>query len=106
MVGLSRRGRVPRLSVPQKRSTGVEPNRDGRHTDTVGPAFYPASIRSPAKSRPIDVGPFLGEATGGNVRMTERSGRSGEGRPMLRPQDTDTRERKSLNGLWQFALDP
>jgi len=24
---------------------------------------------------------------------------------MLRPQDTDTRERKSLNGLWQFALD-
>jgi beta-glucuronidase len=25
---------------------------------------------------------------------------------MLRPQDTETRERKSLNGLWQFALDP
>jgi beta-glucuronidase len=25
---------------------------------------------------------------------------------MLRPQDTSTRERKSLNGLWQFALDP
>ena len=25
---------------------------------------------------------------------------------MLRPQDTGTRERKSLNGLWQFALDP
>jgi beta-glucuronidase len=25
---------------------------------------------------------------------------------MLRPQDTATRERKSLNGLWQFALDP
>src|SRR3954453_3423223 len=25
---------------------------------------------------------------------------------MLRPQDTDTRERKSLNGLWKFALDP
>ena len=25
---------------------------------------------------------------------------------MLRPQDTDTRERKSLNGLWRFALDP
>jgi beta-glucuronidase len=25
---------------------------------------------------------------------------------MLRPQDTDTRERKSLNGLWSFALDP
>jgi beta-glucuronidase len=24
---------------------------------------------------------------------------------MLRPQDTGTRERKSLNGLWQFALD-
>jgi beta-glucuronidase len=24
---------------------------------------------------------------------------------MLRPQDTATRERKSLNGLWQFALD-
>jgi len=24
---------------------------------------------------------------------------------MLRPKDTDTRERKSLNGLWQFALD-
>jgi beta-glucuronidase len=24
---------------------------------------------------------------------------------MLRPQDTDTRERKSLNGLWQFRLD-
>ena len=24
---------------------------------------------------------------------------------MLRPQDTSTRERKSLNGLWQFALD-
>ena len=24
---------------------------------------------------------------------------------MLRPQDTDTRERKSLNGLWAFALD-
>ncbi|WP_375422993.1 beta-glucuronidase [uncultured Friedmanniella sp.] len=25
---------------------------------------------------------------------------------MLRPQDTCTRERKSLSGLWQFALDP
>jgi beta-glucuronidase len=25
---------------------------------------------------------------------------------MLRPQDTATRERKSLDGLWQFALDP
>ena len=25
---------------------------------------------------------------------------------MLRPKDTDTRERKSLNGLWRFALDP
>jgi beta-galactosidase/beta-glucuronidase len=25
---------------------------------------------------------------------------------MLRPQDTDTRERKSLNGLWRFRLDP
>ena len=25
---------------------------------------------------------------------------------MLRPQDTSTRERKNLNGLWQFALDP
>ncbi|HET9871829.1 MAG TPA: beta-glucuronidase [Propionibacteriaceae bacterium] len=25
---------------------------------------------------------------------------------MLRPQDTSTRERKTLNGLWQFALDP
>ena len=25
---------------------------------------------------------------------------------MLRPQDTSTRERKCLNGLWQFALDP
>jgi beta-glucuronidase len=25
---------------------------------------------------------------------------------MLRPQDSDTRERKSLNGLWQFRLDP
>jgi beta-glucuronidase len=25
---------------------------------------------------------------------------------MLRPQDTATRERKNLNGLWQFALDP
>jgi beta-glucuronidase len=25
---------------------------------------------------------------------------------MLRPQDTATRERKSLNGLWRFALDP
>ncbi len=25
---------------------------------------------------------------------------------MLRPQDTGNRERKSLNGLWQFALDP
>jgi beta-glucuronidase len=25
---------------------------------------------------------------------------------MLRPRDTATRERKSLNGLWQFALDP
>ena len=24
---------------------------------------------------------------------------------MLRPQDTATRERKSLNGLWRFALD-
>jgi beta-glucuronidase len=24
---------------------------------------------------------------------------------MLRPQDTATRERKSLNGIWQFALD-
>jgi beta-glucuronidase len=24
---------------------------------------------------------------------------------MLRPQDTATRERKSLDGLWQFALD-
>ena len=24
---------------------------------------------------------------------------------MLRPQDTSTRERKNLNGLWQFALD-
>jgi beta-galactosidase/beta-glucuronidase len=24
---------------------------------------------------------------------------------MLRPQDTSTRERKCLNGLWQFALD-
>src|SRR3954447_17011107 len=24
---------------------------------------------------------------------------------MLRPQDTLTRERKSLNGLWRFALD-
>jgi beta-glucuronidase len=28
-----------------------------------------------------------------------------EGRTMLRPQDTATRERKSLNGLWRFALD-
>jgi beta-glucuronidase len=25
---------------------------------------------------------------------------------MLRPQDTNTRERKSLNGLWRFRLDP
>jgi beta-glucuronidase len=25
---------------------------------------------------------------------------------MLRPQDTSTRERKNLGGLWQFALDP
>src|SRR3954470_21453316 len=25
---------------------------------------------------------------------------------MLRPQDTPTRERKSLNGLWRFCLDP
>ena len=25
---------------------------------------------------------------------------------MLAPRDTPTRERKSLNGLWQFALDP
>jgi beta-glucuronidase len=25
---------------------------------------------------------------------------------MLRPQDSNTRERKSLNGLWQFRLDP
>ena len=25
---------------------------------------------------------------------------------MLRPQDTATRERKSLNGLWRFVLDP
>jgi beta-glucuronidase len=25
---------------------------------------------------------------------------------MLRPQDSATRERKSVNGLWQFALDP
>ena len=25
---------------------------------------------------------------------------------MLRPQDSATRERKSLNGLWRFALDP
>ena len=25
---------------------------------------------------------------------------------MLRPQDTDTRERKSLDGLWDFRLDP
>src|SRR5918912_443871 len=25
---------------------------------------------------------------------------------MLRPQDTSTRERRSLNGLWRFALDP
>jgi beta-glucuronidase len=25
---------------------------------------------------------------------------------MLRPQDTATRERKSLNGLWRFAFDP
>jgi beta-glucuronidase len=25
---------------------------------------------------------------------------------MLRPQDTSTRERKNLNGLWQFTLDP
>ena len=25
---------------------------------------------------------------------------------MLRPQDTDTRERKSLNALWAFAIDP
>jgi beta-glucuronidase len=25
---------------------------------------------------------------------------------MLRPEDTSTRERKSLNGLWQFMLDP
>ena len=24
---------------------------------------------------------------------------------MLRPQDTATRERKSLNGLWSFRLD-
>jgi hypothetical protein len=24
---------------------------------------------------------------------------------MLRPQDTSTRERKSLNGLWKFPLD-
>ena len=24
---------------------------------------------------------------------------------MLRPRDTSTRERKNLNGLWQFALD-
>ena len=25
---------------------------------------------------------------------------------MLRPQDTSTSERKSLNGLWEFRLDP
>ena len=25
---------------------------------------------------------------------------------MLRPRDTATRERKSLDGLWRFALDP
>jgi len=24
---------------------------------------------------------------------------------MLRPQDSATRERKNLNGLWQFTLD-
>src|SRR6478672_5601925 len=27
-------------------------------------------------------------------------------RGMLRPQDGPTRERKSLNGLWRFRLDP
>jgi len=25
--------------------------------------------------------------------------------PMLRPQDTATRERKALDGLWKFRLD-
>ena len=25
---------------------------------------------------------------------------------MLRPQDSNTRERKNLNGLWHFRLDP
>ena len=25
---------------------------------------------------------------------------------MLRPRDTATRERRSLNGLWRFAVDP
>jgi beta-glucuronidase len=28
-----------------------------------------------------------------------------KGQPMLRPQDSTTRERKSLNGLWAFRLD-
>src|SRR4029453_11018075 len=28
------------------------------------------------------------------------------GPAVLRPQDTATRERKSLNGLWRFAWDP
>jgi beta-glucuronidase len=37
--------------------------------------------------------------------MPQRSTAMGESL-MLRPQDTATRERKSLTGLWRFALDP
>ncbi len=59
-------------------------------------------------------------AKGGNrlsrnwAHLTEWAGvcRSGmprhveERTPMLRPKDTATRERKSLDGLWEFRLDP
>jgi beta-galactosidase/beta-glucuronidase len=39
-------------------------------------------------------------ATLTNRQIAEEDGQ------MLRPQETATRERKSLNGLWQFVLDP
>jgi beta-glucuronidase len=38
--------------------------------------------------------------------VTARHPANCKGPSMLRPQDSDTRERKSLNGLWQFRLDP
>jgi hypothetical protein len=48
-----------------------------------------------------------GTVWGGNPPGKDSGGANAwdDGRGVLRPRDTPTRERRPLNGLWRFALD-